>query len=347
MSSRIATHRSRSDCSSAAQRDLFPECKARSLGAPKGILRTFLPVRTRPAFRAATLALLSCLCAIRIGASGSVPGNDGRRGDDELRIQEVFTSHLPDTIAETDFRASIHPHLGDLRDEDHIRISTGVRYGATSRLEISAGADFYFSHGAGDISLFEEGGISEVHFGAKLNIGRDILNSWHSSIGFDASIPTGDPPPGLTDGMKHFIPYVTFSRRLDSRPNIRIFWGAGLNLVEPTTFPGVLTTNQLDDDSVNVTAGFVIDRGMWHYTFETRYATTRIIGNTDDDLLELRPGIIWEVPKLRDRTRRSNWMIGIGGKVSIGRDGTSLGASGKLRYNFDLKDLFRRKKPQE
>jgi hypothetical protein len=212
---------------------------------------------------------------------------------------------------------------------------------------VSAGADFYFSHGAGDVDLFHDNGISRVFFGAKFNTGRRLLNDWHSSIGFDASIPVRNPPQNLTDGMKHFMPYVTFSRRLTSRPNIRVFWGAGLDLVEPTSFPGVLGTNQLDDDSTSITAGFVIDRGMWHYTFETRYATTRIIGETKDDLLELRPGIIWEVPKLRDRTRRSGWLIGIGGRITIGRDGTSVAASGKLRYNLDLKRLFSRKKSAE
>jgi hypothetical protein len=217
-----------------------------------------------------------------------------------------------------------------------------VRYGATQRLEVSAGADFYFSHGAGDISFFDESGIYAVQFGAKFNARRDLLSGWESGIGFDVDIPVGTPPQELTDGLKHFTPYVTFSRRLPSRPNMRVFWGAGLDLVERTSFPGVLRENQLDDDSVSLTAGFVIDRNMMHYTFEAKVATTRMIGDTEEDLLILRPGFIWEVPKYRDRTRRSGWMIGLGGRVTIGPDGTDVGASGKLRYNFDLKRLFRR-----
>jgi hypothetical protein len=237
------------------------------------------------AFRTFAFALATCLCTIRI--AGAEPTQSqyrddyDARGADEIRIQEVFSSHLPETIAAGAFRASLHPHVGDIQDHDFIRVSTGVRYGATSRLELSAGADFYFSHGAGDIEIFDEGGVSKVLFGAKLNVGRNLLNSWRSSIGFDASFPTDNPPREFTDGMKHFTPYVTFSRRLISRPSIRVFWGMGLDLVEHTKYPGELRTNQLDDDSANITAGFVIDRKNLHYSFEAQLATTRVIGSPE------------------------------------------------------------------
>jgi hypothetical protein len=264
------------------------------------------------------------------------------RGADEIRIREVFSSHLPGTMARDAFRASFHPRFGDLTNRDYFRVLTGVRYGATARLEVSAGADFYFSHGAGDVGFFDESGLYAVQFGAKFNAYKNVLSGWETGVGFDVDIPVGTPPPELTDGLKHFTPYITFSRRLPSRPRTRVFWGAGLDLVERTSFPGVLRENQLDDHSMGLTAGFVIDRNMMHYTFETQVATTRAIGDTEEDLLVLRPGFIWEVPKFRDRTRRSNWMIGLGGRVTIGPDGTDIGASAKLRYNLDLKQLFRR-----
>lgn len=298
------------------------------------------PTRVR---RLSPLALLGVASAILpVQAANNLFDLLDARGSDEIRIQEIFTSHLPDTIAESSIRASLHPRFGDLFNRDYFRASTGLRYGATSRLEVSAGADLYFSHGAGDVGFFDDAGIHGVRFGAKFNAYRDVLSGWETGVGFDTDIPVGTPPPELTDGLKHFTPYVTFSRRLPSRPSMRVFWGAGFDFVEPTTFPGVLATNQLDDDSLRFTAGFVIDRGRFHYTFETRYSTTHVVGNTDEDVLELRPAVIWEVPSFRDRTRWSGWLVGVGGKASFGPDGTDTGISGKLRYNFDLKGLFRR-----
>lgn len=311
--------------------------------------------KARPTIRTALqslrlvlLALLGCVFATVAPAAETAPTAPASadplaiRGADEIRIQEIFTSHLPRTMAPNSFRASLHPRFGDLLNRDYFRMMTGVRYGATSRLEVSAGADFYFSHGAGDLGFFDDAGIFAVQFGAKFNARRDVLSGWETGVGFDVDIPVGSPPPEITDGLKHFTPYVTFSRRLASRPHMRVFWGAALDLVEPTSFPGVVRENQLDDDSMGLTAGFVIDRNMMHYTFETKVATTRAIGDTEEDLLILRPGFIWEVPKFRDRTRRSNWMVGLGGRVTFGPDGTDIGASAKLRYNLDLKQLFRR-----
>lgn len=295
---------------------------------------------------AASIIAAACLAAGSTFAQTVPPAEPdalATRGADEIRIREVFSSHLPGTMAKNSFRASIHPHFGDLDRHDYFRISNTLRYGATSKLELSAGFDAYASHGLGDVGFFKEIGIMSVQFGGKLNIGDRILHGWDSSIGVDAVIPTGTPPVELTDGLRHISPYVTFSRRMESRPQIRLFWGAGFDFVNLAEYPGELQDNQLDDDSVNVSAGFVIDRNMLHYSFESQLATTRGIGNgSDDDVLTLRPGIIWEVPTFRDRHKRSNWMIGLGGRVSFGPDGTDVGASAKLRYNLDLKHLFGR-----
>lgn len=323
----------------------------------QGVLGASRPTPRQNAFAACAKPCLLAFAASLLGAfalhaneqatapatrSSPATVTTDERGSDEIRIQEIFTSHLPGTMAPNSFRASLHPRFGDLFNRDHFRVTTGVRYGATPRLEVSAGADFYFSHGAGDIGFFDDSGIYAVQFGAKFNAYSNVLSGWETGIGFDVDIPVGTPPPELTDGMKHFTPYITFSRRLPSRPNIRVFWGAGLDLVERTSFPGVLRENQFDDHSMGLTAGFVIDRNMMHYTFETKVATTRAIGDTDEDVLVLRPGFIWEVPRFRNRHERSNWMVGLGGRVTIGPDSTDIGASAKLRYNLDLKRLFRR-----
>ena len=294
--------------------------------------------------------IMQTACFAVGGAFGQTtpPAGSDTRGDDEIRIRDVFSSHLPNTMARNAFRAAIHPHFGDFDRHDYFRVSNFVRYGATSHLEVSAGVDTYFSHGLGKVALFKDVGVMGVQFGAKLNVGHRILKDWDASVGFDETIPAGTPPLALTDGLRHFSPYATFSRRLESRPDIRIFWGVGADLVTKTHYQGELEDNQIGDDTMNVSAGFVIDRNMLHYSFETQLATSRLIGDgSDEDALILRPGIIWEIPKWHDHTKRSGWMIGFAGKVSFGPDGTDFGASAKLRLNLDLKKLFRREKLQD
>ncbi len=260
-------------------------------------------------------------------------------GDDELRIREVFSSHLPDTLRENALRMWIHPHLGDFVEEDYLRISTGVRYGVTPRWEVAASTDLYFSHGFGDVGFFEKYGVANIQPSTKLNLGRP-LPGWDTAVGADFAFPLGRPPPEITDGLRHYSPWVSFSHRLESRPSVRIFWSLGADFIQKTSLLGTYGRNQFLDHSTHVNAGFVVDRQRMHYTFETTLTTNRGFNSSPQDVLSLRPGFIWEVPPRNDPKGKSHWIVGTGLNVSFGPNGTSLGGSLKLRYNLDLKSLF-------
>lgn len=273
-------------------------------------------------------------------APASAPAADPR-GDDEIHIREIFSSHLPETLKKNSLRLWVHPHLGDFSLRDYLRVSSGVRYGVLPHWEIGAGSNFYFSHGVGDVGLFRRYGAADFTFGTKVNLGDSVLPGWKTAVGADLSFPVSSPPAEITDGLRHLAPFVTFSRRLEDRPAVRLFWGFGYDRVEHTRFPGLLRKNQLDDDSLRANAGFVYDHGHFHYTFEAEVATTRIVGSSNEDVVTLRPGILWEIPG-RSGAGKSNWVVGAALRASEGPDGLDLGASAKFRLNFDLKRLLGR-----
>jgi len=263
-------------------------------------------------------------------------------GDDEVRIKEIFTTHLPVTMKAYSFRMWVPPHLGDFDSKDWLRISSGARYGLTRNWEISAASDLYFSHGLGDVGFMKRGGFANLQFGSKWNISDCLVRGWDSAVGVDVLTPIDHPPADLTDGFRHVAPYLTFSRRLTCDPRLRVFWGVGMDLVRHTDIVGELRKNDLGDSSNSFTVGAVIDRNRLHYSLETILATTRLLGHTERDSITLRPGIVWEVPPLRGRPGRGNWMIGASLRLTEGPDGLSFGASLKLRANLDLKKIFRR-----
>ncbi len=273
----------------------------------------------------------------------SPPGTEmrPRLGDDELNIDNVFHSHLPTTLEEGGLRISLNPRLGDWQKRDHMRVVTGLRYGMTDRTELSLRAVPYFSHGQGAVPSFDRHGLASLRVGAKVNLGESIFPGCETAAGFDYEFPTGHPPAELTDGLRHFRPYLTFSRRFKARPNLRIFAGVRLDLVEHTTVPGQFAKNALRDSSVGVTGGWVLDRDRWHYTLEVAYDTTRVIGRGSEDVVTIRPGVIWEVPRRGNPLGRSIWMMGLALNSSFGPGGSSLGASFKVRFNSDL-GKFRR-----
>ncbi len=264
---------------------------------------------------------------------------------DDLRIPEVFTSHLPQTLPSGDLRVSVHPHLGDFTNRDYLRLTTGLRYGLTAKWEASITAESYLSHGIGDVGLFTQVGLSTLTLGTKYNLDGRPLPSWDSAVGFDFASPVSRPPAELTDGLRHINPYFTSSRRLVSNPSLRLFWGLGIDLVQHTDRPHDRHKNQLDDHATELTAGAVWDRRSLHYTFEAAWASTRLFGHTKEDTLTLRPGVIWEVPWFRGR--KSGRIVLLGGalRASFGPDGTGLGAGAKLRINFDPKRHVRSEPP--
>jgi hypothetical protein len=263
-------------------------------------------------------------------------------GDDEVRIKEIFTTHLPVTMKAYGFRLWVHPHLGDFDSKDWLRISTGARYGLTNRWEISAASDTYFSHGFGDVGFMQRGGFANLQFGSKWNIGDCLLQGWDSAIGIDMTTPVDHPPADLTDGMRHVAPYLTFSRRLSCDPRLRVFWGLGADFIHHTDIIGEGRKNDLRDSANSVTVGAVFDRKRLHYSLETILASTRLLGQTERDSLTLRPGIVWEIPPRKGHAGRGQWMVGASLYLTEGPDGFSMGASLKLRANLDLKKLFHR-----
>ena len=264
-------------------------------------------------------------------------------GDDELLIPEVFQSHLPTTLEKNAVRLAVNPHIGDLERKNHLRLSTGLRYGLTENWEINVASDLYFSHGYGDVRSFENYGAANLRAGSKINLGEPLLSGWKVGAGFDYLTPVGRPPAELTDGLRHFMPYVTFSHRLESHPDIRVFLGFRLNAVTQTSIPGEFGKNAFRESSAGITGGWVIDRKNWHYTFEASYDTTRWMSRSSVDVYTIRPGVMWEIPKRHNPQVKSNWLIGLAVKSTFGPGGTSLGASFRLRYSRDLKDLFRPK----
>ena len=263
--------------------------------------------------------------------------------DSALRIGGIFNASLPGTERRNALRLIFHPHFGDLLNRDFLRIPLGVRYGLTSRLEVSAETTAYFAHGISGNSFADEAGFSDIRLGTKLNLGRTMWDEWDTAFGVDYVRPVGSPPMDITDGLQHLGPYVTFSRHLKDLPSMRIFWSVGVDLVGSSKIVGELQENQLGDDANLFTTGFVWDRGRAHLTLEANYGTTRLIGSGDRDIFTLRPGVVWELPPKWAPGGRGRWLVGAGVRATAGPDGTDFGASMKIRVDANLKNWWKNK----
>ena len=271
----------------------------------------------------------------------------GKASDDDLRIRGVFDSALPRTEKKNSLKLIVHPHLGDLTKRDHIRTAVGVRYGLSAKWEATAEADYYFTHGLKNGSFFSDHGFSTVHLGTKYNLGDPFNNGWETSVGLDWLRPVGLPPVDVTDGLQHLMPYLSLSHQLENHPAWRVFTNFRWDDVTRTSTPGTLEKNQLGDDSLALSGGFLYVRGPLTYTLEALYSTTRLTVPVNRDVYGLRPGIVWVLPQKYTFGARGKWLFGMALSFSHGPDGNDIGLSAKLRVNFDFKRLLGRKKAAE
>jgi hypothetical protein len=263
--------------------------------------------------------------------------------DGEMRIRGIFESALPGTEGRKSLRLTVHPHLGDLRERDYLRTVLGFRYGLTTDWEVTVEADWYASHGMKEVAFLREQGFSSWHLGSKYRLGELGKSGWNYSVGADWVRPVGSPPPSVTDGLQHVAPYVTFSRQLKRWPDWRVFFGATYDFVAPTDIAGEFSKNQLTDDSAGVSGGLLWARGPVSYALECSYATMHVTVDSTRDIVTLRPGLVWVVPPAYTFGSRGKWLLGFALRISEGADGLDVGASAKVRVNFDFKRLLGRK----
>ncbi len=294
--------------------------------------------------------LFACLLAAVI-----VPGltaaeadeDDDKVSDGDMQIEGVFNSALPGTEKKNRLKLLFRPHFGDFHRKDYLRVPLALRYGLTDHWDITGGMEGYFAHGLGDVNWMEEYGFSAARFSTKYRLGRRFWSHWDMGLGIDFITPVSDPPGDVSDGLRHFAYHVSFSRELETLEGWRIFWGVGADDVTTTGRPVALEKNDLGDDSVSLSGGFVWQRTGHSYTFEMSYATTRLTGARDRDVVTIRPGIIWKLPKKYTFNARGDWFLGVSTKVSQGTDGFDYGISGKLRASFDFKKWWRKHFPKK
>lgn len=263
---------------------------------------------------------------------------------DDPNIHGIFDTELPRTEWRHSLRLIFHPHFGDFTQRDHLRIPSGVRYGFTEHLEATLEADGYVSHGLGDVSLGRRFGISGARATAKYRWPDWLQPQISTASGISVSSPLGNPPAEITDGLRHVTPFITFAHLLEQRRDVTGFVSFAYDATGRTNVRGMRRKNAFVDDSWSVTPGFIWRRGAFTYTLEASLASSAGVAGTSANVVSLRPAIIWELPRTFAFRPEGRWVVGLGLRAGFGPDGTDLGVSGKIRGDFDFRQLFGRRR---
>lgn len=270
------------------------------------------------------------------------PAATAAQGAEDGRIlRGILETVLPFAPDKDSLELTFSPRFGDLIRRDHMRLPTGLRYGLSRDWEVSGEAEVYFAHGLGDVKFFEKTGVAGLNLGTKYRLRERFWRGWDTGLGLEHFEPIGRPPPDVSDGRRHLHYYATFSRQLEGPRDLRVFWSLGTHHRSSPTGPVSVETRELGNHWAALGGGFIWKRGVRHYTFEAIVESTRGIGTDENDVLTLRPGIVWLLSPQETADTRKRVAVGFTPRIRFGPEGITTGANVRVYATFDFKRWWR------
>lgn len=248
-------------------------------------------------------------------------------------LPDLLSERLPGFDQTGALRLYVRPHFGDVIHRDYLRVPFGARAKITPSIESSAELQTYFTHGISDPAGY---GLSGVRLGAK---GERLLPSLNDgagvSLGFNYQTPLSRPPIDLTDGHRHFQPYVAATRPTMPAWKLLGFASIGADLLSRTHIPAHFGRNQLHSNSLIFVGGAAREFKRFRASLTATINTGALISDEFENVYAIRPEIV--IPWRLRPTARTLVHLTIGGRSIWGPDGHEIGLSSSVRFEFLLR----------
>ncbi len=286
-------------------------------------------------------AVLGVLAAALLRADEPAPPAKADRTGSMWDLPD-FVAHLPDLLAERlpgfdpegAVRLYVRPHFGDFLHRDYLRVPVGARMKVSELLESSVELQSYFSHGLGDHA---GNGLSGLQLGAKCEHmfpGLPGLDNGGISFGANFLTPLSRPPRDLTDGHRHFQPYVAASRPLVRAWRVLGYATIAGDFLNHTALPANFGRNQLHANSLMFSMGAAREWPWFHASLTGSVTTSRFTSDEAQQVYALRPEVV--VPWKPASHSSGQILFTLGGRAIHGPDGNEYGMSGSVRVEFAL-----------
>ncbi|HTO02528.1 MAG TPA: hypothetical protein VL069_02450 [Opitutus sp.] len=290
-----------------------------------------------------TLALVGfCLTALLVKGAETepdkVPGSpDSPRKSPAVALVE-FLDRLPTLVDEGlpsfaprgDFRLTLRPRFGDLLRDDYFRLLVGARLKANEQLEFSTDVGTYFTHGMRDSV---GNGLYLFRIGSRYEFAYTPDSGW--SVGLDFTTPLSRPPYEITDGLRHTLPSVTYTRTISTKHGLVGFATLGLDLLDHTALPVNFSENQLQANSMILTLGVARQWRRMHVILRVFDGNTVLLSNRTQNVVGIRPSI--GIPFLRRNDGTARATATFEGRAIWGPDGFETGVNTRIRLDLNYR----------
>lgn len=243
------------------------------------------------------------------------------------RVPDLVDLGLPGFAPPGSVYFYAHPKFGDLLHEDYFRLPLGVRVKVRDDTELHAELDTYFTHGlrgnAGN-------GLYEASIGLKQEV--RLPDNTGASVGLDFFTPLSRPPLGITDGLRHTVPYVTFTRTIWPRQHMIGFATFGADVIDHTALAPDYFKNELRANSLTLTVGAAREWRHVNLILKLTEANTYLLSHIHENTFGIRPGAA--VPLLLRPDGTPRLTATFEGRTVWGPDGFEVGVTTSVRIDL-------------
>jgi hypothetical protein len=237
---------------------------------------------------------------------------------------------LPSFAPQGAFRLHLRPRFGDLLREDYFRFIVGGRWKVNDQLEFSTNVGTYFTHGMRDSV---GNGFYQLGLGARYEFAYTPDSGW--STGIDFVTPLSRPPYEITDGLRHTLPSVTYTRTIAPDHGLVGFATLGLDLLDHTSLQVNFAENQLHANSVILTLGVARQWRRMHVILRVFDGNTVLLSNRSQNVFGLRPSI--GIPFMRRPDGSPRATATFEGRAVWGPDGFETGINTRIRLDLEYR----------
>ncbi|HVU23322.1 MAG TPA: hypothetical protein VHE13_04295 [Opitutus sp.] len=247
------------------------------------------------------------------------------------RLPDLADLGLPGFAPEGAWYFYAHPKFGDFLHEDYFRLPVGARYKVTDHFELHGQIGAWFTNGFHDSV---GNGFYELSAGLKQE--EEIWNDIGASVGLDFTTPLGHPPQGITDGLRHTVPYVTLTRSLWPKWDVVVFGTFGADLLDHTNLTPDFRENELRANSLTFTLGVAREWRRLHVILKATEGTTALMSRLHQNAFGLRPSV--GIPFLRRADGSPRATATFEGRVVWGPDGVETGVTTSVRFDLRYRE---------
>lgn len=243
------------------------------------------------------------------------------------RLPDLPDLGLPTFDPSGAVRLHLRPRFGDLLHEDYFRMLVGARLKLSDAIELNAELGTYVTHGIRDSV---GNGLYQFRYGMKLEHAVSPDAGW--SYGFDWITPLSHPPIDITDGVRHTMPYITYTQTLVPRYGLVGFVTLGADLIDRTNLQENFRENQLHSNNLILTLGVAREWRRLNLILKVFDANTAPLSGGSENVFGIRPSV--GVPLLRRTDGTARAIATFEGRTIWGPDGFESGITTSVRIDL-------------